>query len=109
MGALIRRLFGDQMNKQNDNDTAPERRPAEPGDTEITLGGTSQVMRAKNNGMVRAKRRVSDAVRHRDLGAFRRHPPSDWQRVLRIMAKQWRWSVLFAVTVVAVVTTVTLL
>lgn len=108
MGALIRRLFGDQMNKQNDNDTAPERRPAEPGDTEITLGGTSQVMRAKNKGMVRAKRRVPDAVRDRDLGAFRRHPPSDWQRVLRIMAKQWRWSVLFTVTIVALATVATL-
>ena len=96
------------MNEQNDNDAALGRRPTRPGDTEITLGGTPRLMRAKNGGIVRTKGRVSEAVRYRNIGAFRRHPPSDWQRALRIITKQWRWSTLFAVTVVALATVATL-
>ena len=41
--------------------------------------------------------------------AYRRPPPSDWLRALKVISKQWRWSALFAITVVVVVTTVTLL
>jgi capsular exopolysaccharide synthesis family protein len=41
--------------------------------------------------------------------AYRRPPPSDWLRALKVISKQWRWSVLFTVTVVVVVTAVTFL
>ena len=38
----------------------------------------------------------------------RRRTVSDWRRVWAILLKQWRWSALFAATVIAVVTSVTL-
>jgi capsular exopolysaccharide synthesis family protein len=53
--------------------------------------------------------RTPRKVRRTAPRAYRRPPPSDWLRALKVISKQWRWSVLFAITVVAVVTTVTLL
>jgi succinoglycan biosynthesis transport protein ExoP len=46
-------------------------------------------------------------VRRRNPFASRRPPPSDWLRALKVVSKQWRWSALFAVTVVVVVTVAT--
>jgi len=43
-----------------------------------------------------------------NLLTSRRHPPTDWLRALRVVLNQWRWSVLFAVAVVVVVTVATL-
>jgi polysaccharide biosynthesis transport protein len=56
-----------------------------------------------------ASPRMPRKARRTTPRAYRRPPPSDWLRALKVISKQWRWSVLFAVTVVAVVTTVTLL
>jgi polysaccharide biosynthesis transport protein len=53
--------------------------------------------------------RMPRKVRHISPRAYRRPPPSDWLLALKVISKQWRWSALFAVTVVVVVTTVTLL
>jgi capsular exopolysaccharide synthesis family protein len=53
--------------------------------------------------------RMPRKVRRISSRAYRRPPPSDWLRALKVMSQQWRWSVLFAVTVVAVITTVTFL
>jgi polysaccharide biosynthesis transport protein len=53
--------------------------------------------------------KTSRNVRRTSPRAYRRPPPSDWLRALKVISKQWRWSVLFAVAVVVVVTTVTLL
>jgi succinoglycan biosynthesis transport protein ExoP len=53
--------------------------------------------------------RIPRKVRRRNSRAYRRPPPSDWLRALKVMSQQWRWSVLFAVTVVVVITTVTFL
>jgi succinoglycan biosynthesis transport protein ExoP len=47
-------------------------------------------------------------LRNRDSVASHRHTLSDWQRALAIISKQWRWSALFAVSVVVVVTGATL-
>jgi succinoglycan biosynthesis transport protein ExoP len=51
---------------------------------------------------------IPGSLRNRGPVVSRRHTPSDWQRALAISAKQWRWSALFALTVVAVVTGATL-
>jgi succinoglycan biosynthesis transport protein ExoP len=53
--------------------------------------------------------RIPRKVRRRNSRAYRRPSPSDWLRALKVMSQQWRWSVLFAVTVVVVITTVTFL
>ncbi|MDX6712213.1 MAG: polysaccharide biosynthesis transport protein, partial [Blastocatellia bacterium] len=53
--------------------------------------------------------RIQRKVRRINSRAYRRPPPSDWLRALKVLAKQWRWSALFAVTVVVVVTAVTFL
>src|ERR1700746_3364934 len=53
--------------------------------------------------------RTPTKVRRISPRTYRRPPPSDWLRALKVIAKQWRWSVLFAVTVIVLVTTVTLL
>jgi succinoglycan biosynthesis transport protein ExoP len=47
-------------------------------------------------------------VRRRNSFASRRHPPSDWLRALKVISKQWRWSALFAITVMVAVTAATL-
>src|SRR5258705_4111827 len=60
-------------------------------------------------GVGEALPRTARKVRRISPRAYRRPPPSDWLRALKVISKQWRWSVLFAVTVVVVVTTVTLL
>src|SRR4051794_4880574 len=46
-------------------------------------------------------------VRRRKPPVFRRPPPSDWMRTLSVLLNQWRWSALFAISVIAVVTAVT--
>ena len=56
-----------------------------------------------------ASPRMPRKARRTTPRAYRRPPPSDWLRALKVISKQWRWSVLFAVAVVVVVTTVTLL
>jgi succinoglycan biosynthesis transport protein ExoP len=48
-------------------------------------------------------------VRRINSRAYRRPPPNDWLRALKVLSKQWRWSVLFAVAVVVVVTAATFL
>jgi succinoglycan biosynthesis transport protein ExoP len=53
--------------------------------------------------------KVPRKVRRINSRAYRRPPPSDWLRALKVISKQWRWSVLFAVTVAVVVTAVTFL
>jgi capsular exopolysaccharide synthesis family protein len=53
--------------------------------------------------------RKPSKVRRAPRRAYRQPPPSDWLRALKVISKQWRWSVLFAVTVIVVVTTATLL
>src|ERR1700733_228632 len=53
--------------------------------------------------------RMPRKARRINSRSYRRPPPSDWLRALRILSKQWRWSVLFAVTVVVAVTAATLL
>ncbi len=47
-------------------------------------------------------------AQRRNLLASRRPPPSDWLRALQVVLNEWRWSVLFAVTVVVIVTAATL-
>ena len=52
-----------------------------------------------------------DVQRHVRLGnpvTSRRRTVSDWRQVWAILSKQWRWSALFAATVIAVVTGVTI-
>lgn len=56
-----------------------------------------------------ASSRTPRKARRTSPRAYRRPPPSDWLRALKVISKHWRWSILFAVTVVVVVTTVTLL
>lgn len=48
-------------------------------------------------------------ARRLSVGGYRRPPPSDWSRALKVISNQWRWSVSFAIIVIVVVTTVTLL
>lgn len=53
----------------------------------------------------------TDLQRHMRLispPASRRQTISDWRRVWAILAKEWRWSALFAAIVIAVVTVATL-
>src|SRR5690242_3565657 len=50
---------------------------------------------------------TSHKERGRNLLPSRRHPTSDWMRALQVVLNQWRWSVSFAVVVVAIVTAVT--
>lgn len=52
-----------------------------------------------------------DVQRHVQLGnpaSSRKRPESDWRRAWAILSKQWRWSALFAITVMGVATGVTL-
>ncbi|WP_035354351.1 GumC family protein [Edaphobacter aggregans] len=46
-------------------------------------------------------------VRHRKSRPYRRRPPSDWFRAFNVLSKQWRWSALFAITVIVAVTVAT--
>src|SRR6185312_11093982 len=51
---------------------------------------------------------IARQERERNLLPSRRHPTSDWPRALQVVLSQWRWSVLFAVVVVVIVTAATL-
>jgi polysaccharide biosynthesis transport protein len=53
--------------------------------------------------------RMPRKVRRINSRAHRRPPPNDWLRALKVLSKQWRWSVLFAIAVVVVVTAATFL
>ena len=53
--------------------------------------------------------RVPRKIRARRLRAYRRRPPSEWLRALNVVMKQWRWSALFAMSVIAAVTLATLM
>jgi len=53
--------------------------------------------------------RMRRNARRISAGGYRRPPPSDWSRALKVISNQWRWSASFAVIVIVVVTTVTLL
>jgi len=47
-------------------------------------------------------------IRPKRSQAYRRRPPSDWVRAFNVVSKQWRWSALFAIIVIAAVTAATL-
>lgn len=49
----------------------------------------------------------SRKLRSRQSRVSRRRPPSDWLRALNVLLQQWRWSALFAIVVVVVVTVAT--
>lgn len=51
---------------------------------------------------------IQRTAQRRNLLASRRPQPSDWLRALQVLLNQWRWSVLFAVVVVLIVTAATL-
>lgn len=52
--------------------------------------------------------RIPREIRRRNSSAYRSRSPSDWTRALQVLSKEWRWSALFAITVVAAVTCATL-
>lgn len=52
--------------------------------------------------------RIARKVRPRNARAYLGRPPSDWLRAFNVVSKQWRWSALFAIIVVAAVTGATL-
>lgn len=51
---------------------------------------------------------ISLKERGRNLLPSLSHPTRDWLRALQVISNQWRWSVLFAVVVVVIVTAATL-
>jgi hypothetical protein len=82
-----------------------EVRSAEARDSERTPTRAPSVTRAKTNTQIpRTHVLMPRNMRNRNSFVSRRHAPSDWQRALTVISKQWRWSALFAVIVIALAT-----
>src|ERR1700722_2402312 len=90
-------MSGDRMKKQNDYAVAPEARSAEARGGERTLAST-------RGG---THRRAPHFGGNGSSFVSRRRAPSDWQRAMGVLSKQWRSSALFALIVFAAVTAVT--
>lgn len=57
--------------------------------------------------MGEALSRIPRKMRPRNSRSGRRPPPNDWLRALNVVLQQWRWSALFALIVIVVVTVAT--